>query len=151
MKNLRNHRTAPRNTGVTKSLVLLTVALCFAPAGCKKKAVAAPPPPVVVVAELVTTNVPMHTEIIGQLDSPQNVEIRARVEGFVDKILFTEGTNVVAGAPLFHLDDKPFQQRLKANMGALAEAEAALKKIPGGHEPARTAGPEEGHSEAGHG
>lgn len=128
MKNLRTHRPAPRNRGLTTSLMLLTVVLSFAPAGCQKQAVAPPPPPTVMVAELVTTNVPMHTEIIGQLDSPQNVEIRARVEGFVDKILFTEGTTVAADAPLFRLDDKPFQQRLAGAKGALAEAEAALSK-----------------------
>jgi hypothetical protein len=42
----------------------------------------------------VATNAPAASEIIGQLDSPQNVEIRARVEAFVDKMLFTEGTEV---------------------------------------------------------
>src|SRR6188768_1661110 len=35
-------------------------------------------------------NAPSSTGIIGQLDSPQNVEVRARVEAFVDKMLFTE-------------------------------------------------------------
>ena len=40
------------------------------------------------------TNAPAVAEFIGQLDSPQNVEVRARVEAFVDKISFTEGTEV---------------------------------------------------------
>src|SRR4051812_42009730 len=47
--------------------------------GCEKKQVAAPPPPVVQVLEVIATNAPLFTEIIGQLDSPQNVEVRARV------------------------------------------------------------------------
>lgn len=96
--------------------------------GCKQEATPPPPPPGVVVMNLATTNVPLETEFIGQLDSPQNVEIRARVEGFVDQMLFVEGTNVNAGDPLFKLDDKPYQERLKAALGMLAEAEAALKK-----------------------
>jgi membrane fusion protein (multidrug efflux system) len=70
----------------------------------------------------------METEIIGQLDSPQNVEVRARVEAFVEKILFTEGTIVKEGDPLFLLDKKPFQERLAAANGMLAEAKAALNK-----------------------
>ncbi|HTD88374.1 MAG TPA: biotin/lipoyl-binding protein, partial [Candidatus Binatia bacterium] len=68
------------------------------------------------------------TEIIGQLDSPQNVEIRARVEAFVEKVLFTEGTPIKEGDPLFLLDKKPFQERLAAANGRLSEARAALKK-----------------------
>jgi membrane fusion protein (multidrug efflux system) len=81
-----------------------------------------------VVLDLVATNVPLRVEFIGQLDSPQNVEVRARVEAFVEKMLFTEGTDVKEGDPLFLLDKKPFEQRLAAAKGALAEAKAALEK-----------------------
>jgi membrane fusion protein (multidrug efflux system) len=97
-------------------------------AGCKKAAPPPSPPPIVQVMEVAATNVPLHAEFIGQLDSPQNVEVRARVEAFVDKVLFTEGTNVNAGDPLFLLDKKPYEQRLNAANGMLAEAEAALNK-----------------------
>jgi len=102
--------------------------LIVLPAGCKRAAAPALPPPIVQVAEVVTTNAPASAEIIGQLDSPQNVEIRARVEAFVDKMLFTEGTEVKEGDPLFALDPKPFQERLAAANGMLAEAKAALNK-----------------------
>lgn len=95
---------------------------------CKQAAPAPLPPPIVQVAELVATNIPLHTEFIGQLDSPQNVEVRARVEAFVDKVLFTEGTEVKMDAPLFALDRKPFEERLAAAKGMLAEANAALAK-----------------------
>jgi len=75
-----------------------------------------------------TTNFPLRIEFIGQLDSPQNVEVRARVEGFVEEIPFVEGTEVKQGELLFRLDDRPYQQRLAAAKGGLAEAEAALAK-----------------------
>lgn len=78
--------------------------------------------------DISATNVPASVEFIGQLDSPQNVDIRARVEAFVDKVLFTEGTEVAAGDPLFKLDEKPIQDRLDAANGNLAEAKAALGK-----------------------
>jgi membrane fusion protein (multidrug efflux system) len=95
---------------------------------CAKKVAALAPPPVVQVMEVKGTNAAMSTEIIGQLDSPQNVEVRARVEAFVDKVVFTEGTNVNEGDMLFLLDKKPFQERLAAANGMLAEAKAALNK-----------------------
>src|SRR5258706_255672 len=95
---------------------------------CKKAAPPPPPPPIVQVVGVVAENAPSSAEFIGQLDSPQNVEVRARVEAFVDKIIFTEGTEVKEGDPLFKLDDKPNQERLAAANGMLAEAKAALNK-----------------------
>jgi membrane fusion protein (multidrug efflux system) len=103
-----------------------TVALCLT--GCQKAGPAALPPPVVQVMDVVATDAPASVEFIGQLDSPQNVEVRARVEAFVDKMLFTEGTEVKEGDPLFKLDDKPYQEQLAAANGSLAEAKAALNK-----------------------
>ncbi len=97
-------------------------------AACKKPETVPPPPPVVEVMEISTTDVPLSTTLIGQLDSPGNVEVRARVEGFVDKMLFTEGTEVAQGDMLFELDKKPFIERLAAANGMLAEAQAALHK-----------------------
>jgi membrane fusion protein, multidrug efflux system len=80
------------------------------------------------VMTIAVTNAPASAEFIGQLDSPQNVEVRARVEAFVGKIIFTEGTEVKEGDPLFKLDDAPYQERLAAANGSLAEAKAALNK-----------------------
>jgi membrane fusion protein (multidrug efflux system) len=97
-------------------------------ASCKKPIAVAAAPPAVKVLEVRATNASMATEIIGQLDSPENVEVRARVEGFVEKVVFTEGTNVTAGQILFLLDKKPFLERLAAAKGAHGEALAALNK-----------------------
>lgn len=113
---------------MNRGLALLTAALMLGALGCKKPVPAALPPPVVQVMEAVTTNVTRSIEFIGQLDSPQNVEVRARVEAFVKEVLFTEGTNVVQYQPLFRLDEQPFEQRLAAAKGMLAEARAALNK-----------------------
>ncbi len=95
---------------------------------CKKPEAMAPPPPVVEVKEIATSDVPLTTTLIGQLDSPRNVEVRARVEGFVDKMLFIEGTEVKAGDVLFELDRKPFLEKLSAAEGSLGEARASLGK-----------------------
>lgn len=105
---------------------VLLVAVCIC--ACKKPVAVAPPPTIVEVMEIVTTEVPLSSTLIGQLDSPQNVEVRARVEGFVDKMPFTEGVEVKQGEILFELDKKPFLERLAAATGALGEANAALNK-----------------------
>jgi RND family efflux transporter MFP subunit len=95
---------------------------------CKKPEIATPPPPVVEVVDIVTSEVRLSSTLIGQLDSPQNVEIRARVEGFVDQAPFKEGSEVKQGDVLFELDQKPFLEKLAAANGALGEAKAALNK-----------------------
>jgi len=107
---------------------LIATAAALVVCGCKKETPPPPPPPGVVVMDITPTNVPLSAEIIGQLDSPQNIEIRARVEAFVQEMPFIEGTNVTSGQLLFKLDDGPYQQRLLAAKGSLGEAEAALKK-----------------------
>src|SRR5688500_1194559 len=102
--------------------------LLFGTTACKKPKEASAPAPLVKTMVVKATNASMATEIIGQLDSPENVQIRARVEGFVEEVVFTEGTNVTAGQTLFLLDKKPFLERLSAANGALGEAKAALNK-----------------------
>jgi membrane fusion protein (multidrug efflux system) len=95
---------------------------------CRKPEAAAPPPPFVQVMEITTSDVPLYTTLIGQLDSPQNVEIRARVEGIVENMFFTEGSEVGQGDMLFAIDKRPFLERLAAANGMLAESVAALNK-----------------------
>ena len=93
MKTRQRHRATERNTSVLTGGVLLATALALAASGCTKAGPsAAPPPPIVQVMEVAKVNVPRSTTFIGQLDSPQNVEVRARVEAFLEKILFVEGS-----------------------------------------------------------
>ncbi|MDQ8035870.1 MAG: efflux RND transporter periplasmic adaptor subunit [Pedobacter sp.] len=65
-------------------------------------------------------------EFVGQTESSQQVEIRARVTGYLDKRLYDEGTLVKAGQPLFQIDPKPFQAQLASAKAELAEQQARL-------------------------
>lgn len=103
--------------------VLLLLPACKEPAPP-----ATPPPPVVQIMEAKLSNVPRSVSFVGQLDSPQNVEVRARVESFLENILFEEGSEVKAGDLLAELDKKPYEEKLAAAKGMLAEAKAALAK-----------------------
>ena len=97
-------------------------------AGCEKPAAPELPPPVVQVMEIRNSTIPLTGTLIGQLDSPQNVEVRARVEAYVEEITFTEGGKVKQGDLLFKLDRRPFVEKLAAAKASLAEAVAAQKK-----------------------
>lgn len=106
----------------------ISVLAALACASCKKPAAIPPPPPVVEVMVVVGSDAPLTTTLIGQIDSPQNVEVRARVEGIVEGMSFMEGREVKQGDVLFQIDTRPFVERLAAAKGSLAEAEAALHK-----------------------
>ena len=84
---------SPNTTkGILTKLGPIAAALALTAAGCKKaEPPAPPPPPLVQVMEVAKKNVDLSTTFIGKLDSPQNVEIRARVESFLEKMLFVEG------------------------------------------------------------
>ena len=114
-----------RMTGLRAAAPLLAV---LAASSCKKPEVAAPPPPIVEVMEITTSDVPLTATLIGQLDSPQNVEVRARVEAFVKETPFLEGKEVEKDQVIFLLDHGPYEERLKAAEGMLAEAKASLAK-----------------------
>jgi membrane fusion protein (multidrug efflux system) len=106
--------------------MILTVA--FLPPACKsEKEASAPPPHVVTVMDIVQRDVPVAFEYVAQTQSSHLVNIQARVSGFLDKRLYTEGAVVKEGQILFQMDAKPFQVQLDQAKAALAKQEAALE------------------------
>lgn len=79
-------------------------------AACKKPAPqAAPQPPTVSVLQPVARDVVEWDEYTGWLESPETVEVRARVNGYLDKVHFKEGKEVKKGDLLFTIDRRPYQ------------------------------------------
>jgi membrane fusion protein (multidrug efflux system) len=96
-------------------------------AGCSKPASApAPSPPEVTVLTVAPQDTPVAFEYVAQTQSSREVEIRARVDGFLDKRLYTEGQPVRAGQTLFQMDRKPFEAALLSARGQLAQQQARL-------------------------
>ncbi len=93
-----------------------------------KQAAAAPPPPAVVVAEVVQKTVPIYSEFVAQTDAKETVEIRARVQSFLDAQHFTEGTIVKKGQLLFTLDKREYEAKLLQAKAQLEGAQARLGK-----------------------
>jgi membrane fusion protein (multidrug efflux system) len=68
------------------------------------------------------------SELVGQAVGSQDVEIRARVEGFLETVNFTEGTLVKKGQPLYQIDRKPFEATLANQKATLATSQARKDK-----------------------
>ena len=96
--------------------------------GCSKPGPQGPAMPEVYVADVVQRDVPVYMELVGQTKGSQDVEIRARVEGYLDSVNFTEGTYVTKGTLLYQIDPKPFEAALAAAKANLATAQARLDK-----------------------
>ena len=111
-----------------RRLSICLFALAFA-AGCgKHKPPAEASGPVeVTVMTVAPRDTPVSSEYVGQTESSHQVEIRARVSGFLDRRVYTEGSTVKAGEVMFQQDPRPFEVQLKAAEGALAEQKARLR------------------------
>jgi membrane fusion protein (multidrug efflux system) len=97
-------------------------------AGCGKKEAPAGAPPEVYVADVVQKDVPIYMELVGQTRGSQDVEIRARVEGYLDRVAFTEGSFVRKGELLYQIDPLPLEAALANAKAQLATAQARLEK-----------------------
>jgi membrane fusion protein, multidrug efflux system len=108
--------------------ILVACFLIAAAIACSKKEAPPPPPPEVLVAEVVQKDVPIYIELVGSTLGSQDVEIRARVEGYLISINFTEGAFVRKGQLLYKIDPKPFEAALDQAKANLATAQAGLEK-----------------------
>lgn len=97
-------------------------------ASCAKKQTALPPAPAVQVATVVQRDVPIYVEAVGQTRGSEEVEIRARVEGYIDSVNFEEGTAVRRGHLLFRIDPELLEASLAQARGNYAEAQAQLAR-----------------------
>ena len=92
---------------------------------CSKAAPpAAPPPPEVRIITVGTEPIANVIELPGRLQAVRTSEVRARVDGIVQRRLYTEGTDVREGQPLFEIDPRELRARASAAQAALTKAEA---------------------------
>jgi membrane fusion protein, multidrug efflux system len=118
-------RAARERSLLTNAFALALFALCVA---CSKKEAA---PPVaateVTVMTVAQRDTPVDFEFTAQTQSSREVEIRARVDGFLDQRTYVEGQMVKTGQTMFLMDPKPFQAALQTAKGQLAQQEARLE------------------------
>jgi membrane fusion protein (multidrug efflux system) len=111
------------------STALGTVVVCaLLVVGCKKeKTTVAPMQTIEVTAVKVEPHdVPITFEWVAQTESSRQVEIRARVEGILEKRVYKEGAVVQEGQVMFEMERKPFEARLDAAKAELGQQDARL-------------------------
>jgi len=134
MHRFSQHATWPAPPG-TRDLIMrftprlaLTVLTVIALAGCDKEnaPATAAPAPEVKVAEAHVQSVPVVREFVGSVEAYRSVQVRARVEGILEKRHFTEGTDVKKGQLLFTIDPLNYEASLRDAQAQLAQAQANL-------------------------
>jgi len=104
-------------TGLTSAAVIPSALAQMGPGG---------PPPAVGVVEARRQPVTESNEFIGRIEAINRVELRARITGFLEERLFTEGIEVEAGKLLFRMERAPFEAQLDQAGANVAAAEAQL-------------------------
>src|SRR5262249_4429819 len=85
-----------------------------------------PPPPEVTVVKVTGENVPVYREYPARTYARDQVEVRGRVDGYIERRTFDIGSDVRAGQVLYVLDLRPYQTEVERARGALAQATADL-------------------------
>lgn len=118
----------PARAQIASPPVLAILALTFAGvlAGCDRPAqqAASPPPPAVTVAQPTKRTVTDWEEFTGRFAAVEEVQVRARVGGFVNSVEFQDGSIVRAGDLLYVIDSRPFEAVALQADGQLSDARA---------------------------
>jgi membrane fusion protein (multidrug efflux system) len=115
----------------SKLLLLAAVGSCLAVSSCNSVAqsqrAGEPPPPEVVVKQVDAADVPVLSEYPAQTYARNTVEVRGRVDGYIDKWLFRPGQEVHAGDVLYVLDVRPYEAAVEQAKGNVSQSEADLE------------------------
>lgn len=82
--------------------------------------------PQVVVAQVINERLTEWDEFTGRIQAPQTVQVRPRVSGYIDAVVFEEGAMVSAGDPLFLIDNKPLKAEVRRLKAELVSANSQL-------------------------
>jgi len=86
------------------------------------------PPPLVTVAKVTEQDVNPPAEYVGHMQAVQTVDLRARIEGFLEQVEFKEGSDVHAGDLLFVIEQTPYQAKFDADTATVNQATATFTK-----------------------
>jgi membrane fusion protein (multidrug efflux system) len=116
----------PIHSLLAGSLIVLATVACNKDDADKKAAAAPAPVFPVKVAEVVARDVPIFAEVVGQTRGNEEIEISARVEGFLETMNFKEGSFVKKGQVLYTIDSRPFRASVAQARASAAQAQADL-------------------------
>ena len=122
---MRGRQNRSRIHWIRTAAVFFAGAALLSGAGCKKKGFVLPPPEVAVTPVL-QKDTPITAEFVGQTKGSEDIDIRARVDGFLESVNFKEGTEVKQGDLLYTIDPREWEARVAEAKGQLARAQTQL-------------------------
>jgi RND family efflux transporter MFP subunit len=110
-------------------ILIFTVLLSGVLSGCSEKnEYVEPPAPEVTVSKPLVQNVTDYLEFTGTTKAIEEIEIRARVEGFLQSVHFEDGDYIKKDQLLFIIDPKPFQAAVESARGRRGRHQAQLER-----------------------
>jgi membrane fusion protein (multidrug efflux system) len=106
---------------------LLGLASCGTDTQANTAAAAKDAPPTLPVTQLTARDTVLHHDYVADIQAVRNVEIRARLEGFLEQIYVDEGQAVRKGQPLFRINDTEYKSRLTQAQAELSSAQSAAR------------------------
>ena len=116
-----------RTTATTLAALLATASVVLTGCASEAKSQAQLPPAPVRVVTLTPRDVPIFSDFAAQTYARNTVDVRGRVEGYIEKWLFQPGSEVKAGQVLYVLDVRPYQASVDQARGNLRQSEADLE------------------------
>lgn len=117
--------SAPKLTWAALALPVLLLTAC---GSADNDGNGQPPPPTVMVVDARSTSVEVERDYAGRARGARDVQVRARVEGIIERRLYTEGQTVEAGDVLFEIDPQPFEIALRRAQAERQDARASLNQ-----------------------
>jgi len=114
-------------TEASMFVAILVTVLAFC-AGCSKPVAPVQPPPNVAVTAVIQRDVPIYQEWVGSMAGNVDADIRPKVEGYLLTRLYSEGSFIRKGQPMFQLDQRQAQAAVENATGDLERARAALSQ-----------------------
>jgi RND family efflux transporter MFP subunit len=108
-------------------LLILFSGLTLLSTGCKRQEAPSAPPPKVTVSQPLVRELIEWDEYTGRLEAVDSVEVRARVNGYLQSIHFQDGQIVKKGDLLFVIDPRPYQAEMDQAQAELKLAKARLQ------------------------
>ena len=105
-------KTAQRLAKLALSILAISALAACQPSAQEQAGHSPQPAPHVSVAKVISERVTEWDEFTGRLEAPQTVDLRPRVSGYIDGVLFQEGALVAAGDILFQIDPESFENEV---------------------------------------
>lgn len=125
----RSRMAQVKRTPAASCLSSATLIVCFAFALGTSALAQQPAPTAVPVGTVIAEKraITQTADFVGRIEAVNRVDVRARVTGYLDEVLFKDGSTVAEGTPLFRIERAPFEAAVEQAQGALERAQGTLQ------------------------